>query len=89
MVTIASDLEFGPPPVYIRRMQRAMNAGAVQGGTGVGITGPRSFDPKTDGGSLLIPHQRIPRKPVTMFPFRKTIDVASTIPARGIAAPVK
>lgn len=87
--TSAIDLESGPPPVYIRRQTRAMNAGAVQRGTGPGITGGRGYDPKTDGGSLFIPHQRIPRKPVTLRPFLRTIDVASTIPARGIGAPVK
>lgn len=84
------DLNGGPVPTRIRRDTRATHSGAVQKGTGIGgVTGPLSFDPKTDGGSLYIPHQRIPRVPKTVTAFARTFDFNATIPARGIGAPVK
>lgn len=84
-----ASLDLGPPPLRIRRDTRAQDSGAVQKGTGTRVTGPLSFDPKTDGGSLYIRHQKIPRTPITVTAFRRTYDFASTIPARGIAVPVK
>jgi hypothetical protein len=84
-------LNSGLPPQRIVRKTRALDRGSVQGGIGSGFagTGPTSYDPKTDGGSVRIPHQIIPRKPITVTAFRRTIDSTSTIPARGIAAPLK
>lgn len=83
------DLNGGPPPRYIRRLTRAQNAGGVWFGSGVGETSRQAIDAQTDGGALYIPHQRIPRVPITVTAFRRTVDNTSTIPARGIGAPVK
>jgi len=82
-------LDTGLAPTYIRRRTQAADRGAVQRGTGVGVTGPLGFNADTDGGSLTIPHIRIPRTPITVTAFRRTIDFTSSIPARGIGAPVK
>lgn len=84
-----TDLNGGPPPRYIRRLTRAQNAGAVFFGSGTGQTARQAIDAATDGGALYIPHQRIPRVPITVTAFRRTVDNTSTIPARGIGAPVK
>lgn len=84
-----NDLNGGPPPRYIRRLTRAQNAGGVWFGSGVGETSRQTIDAQTDGGALYIPHQRIPRVPITVTAFRRTVDNTSTIPARGIGAPVK
>jgi hypothetical protein len=75
------DLNAGPAPTYIRRMTTARNAGYVSPSQCASVAGGT--------GSLYIPHQRIPRHPITVSPFRRTVDVSSTIPARGIGAPVK
>lgn len=79
------DLNSGPAPAPIRRLTTARNAGYVKPGAGqAGGNGTAgSF------GSIYIPHQRIPRHPITVSPFRRTVDTQSTIPARGIGAPVK
>lgn len=82
-------LDTGLAPTYIRRRTQGADRGAVQPGTGVGVTGPLGFNADTDGGSLTIPHIRIPRTPITVTAFRRTIDFTSSIPARGIGAPVK
>jgi hypothetical protein len=82
-------LDTGLAPTRIRRLTRAADHGAVQNGTGTGVSGPLGFNFDTDGGSLTIPHTRIPRTPITVTAFRRTIDMTSSIPARGIGAPVK
>jgi hypothetical protein len=83
------DLVSGPPPSYIRRRSQALNGGVIGPG---GVSGNRRLGATgypTDGGSMYIPHQRVPRWPITVTAFRRTIDTSSTIPARGIGAPVK
>lgn len=83
------DLNSGPPPAMIRRNTQAADSGTVWFGTGPGPSGRQQIDAGTDPGALYIPHQRIPRTPITVTAFRRTIDSTSTIPARGIGAPVK
>lgn len=82
-------LDLGLAPTYIRRHTQAADRGVVGPGTNVGPTGILGFNAATDGGSLTIPHIRIPRTPITVTAFRRTIDTTSSIPARGIGAPVK
>lgn len=82
-------LDTGFAPQYIRRRTRAQDHGAVGPGTGTGVSGVLGFNAATDGGSLTIPHIRIPRTPITVTAFRRTIDMTSNIPARGIGAPIK
>lgn len=82
-------LDTGLPPQHIRRRTQAADRGAVGPGTNTGITGPLGFNDQSNGGSLTIPHVRIPRTPITVTTFRRTIDMTSSIPARGIGAPVK
>lgn len=75
------DLNSGPAAAPIKRLTTQRMSGFVKPNQGQGTAG--SF------GSLYIPHQRIPRYPITVSPFRRTVDFSSTIPARGIGAPVK
>lgn len=82
-------LDTGLAPTRIRRLTQAADRGAVGPGTGVGVTGILGYSPKDDGGSLTIPHIRIPRVPITVTAFRRTYDMTSSIPARGIGAPLK
>lgn len=82
-------LDTGLAPSYIRRRTQAADRGAVGPGTNVRRTGRLGYNADTDGGSLTIPHIRIPRTPITVTAFRRTIDQTSSIPARGIGAPIK
>lgn len=78
-------LNLGPLPNRINRDAQGRNAGKI--GVGAfpgGITGW-----PYDGNALRIPHQIIPRKPITVTAFQRTIDTSATIPAGpGIGAPV-
>lgn len=83
-------LDTGLPPSRIRRLTQAKDRGAVAPGTGVGVTGGLGFNARGSNGSLpTIPHIRIPRTPITVTAFRRTIDTTSSIPSRGIGAPVR
>lgn len=84
-----TSLDTGLPPKRIRRRTQAADRGAVGPGTNTGITGPLGFNDSTNGASMTIPHIRIPRTPITVTAFRRTIDFTSSIPARGIGAPVR
>lgn len=81
-----ADLNSGAPPVMIRRGTRAQDRGAIVLGTGPTSDGPPSLP---GGGALFMPHQSIPRKPITVTAFRRTIDTSSTIPSIGVGAPVR
>lgn len=82
-------LDTGLPPTRIRRLTQAADRGAVANGTGTGVTGALGYNAGSNGGSMTIPHIRIPRTPITVTAFRRTVDLTSSIPARGIGAPVK
>lgn len=41
-----------------------------------------------DGNELLVPHTMIPRRPITVTPFARTIDTGVTIPSQPIGDPV-
>lgn len=75
------DLNSGPAPAPIKRLTTQRMSGFIKPNQGTGTAG--SF------GSLYIPHQRIPRYPITVSPFRRTVDYSSTIPARGVGAPLR
>lgn len=83
-----TSLDTGLPPTRIRRLTQAADRGAVGPGTNVRVTGALGYNAGTNGGSQTIPHIRIPRTPITVTAFRRTIDLTSSIPARGIGAPV-
>lgn len=82
-------LDTGLSPSRIRRLTQAADRGAVAPGTAQGRTGALGFNALTNGASLTIPHIRIPRTPITVTAFRRTIDTTSGIPARGIASPLR
>lgn len=83
-----TSLDTGLPPQRIRRRTQAADRGAVGPGTGTGITGALGYNDQ-NGSAMTIPHIRIPRTPITVTAFRRTIDFTSSIPARGIGAPVR
>ncbi len=78
-------LNSGPAPNRINRNEHAKNAGIIAAGLGTpdGMSGW-----PYDGGALYIPHQRIPRTPITVTAFQRTIDTSVTIPTVGIGTPV-
>jgi hypothetical protein len=77
-------LNLGPVPDRIDRETPAANRGKIGVGAGpVGIAGW-----PYDGKSLFIPHQSIPRKPITGAVFSRTIDTSATIPSTPIGSPV-
>lgn len=81
----ADDLDSGPIPNRIERNAPALNAGKILAGTGEpgGMAGW-----PYDGNALRIPHTVIPRKPITVTPFSRTIDTGVTVPSVGIASPL-
>jgi hypothetical protein len=78
-------LNLGPTPDRIDRETPAANRGKI--GVGAGPVGIGGWP--YDGNALFMPHQRIPRTPITVTPFRRTIDTSVTIPSTPIGAPVK
>lgn len=69
-----------PLPGRITRIKRADNAGTI---------GEGQLDAAwPDFGRGYIPHQYIPRHPVSVTPFDKTIDVTVTIPGVFVADPL-
>lgn len=82
-------LDTGLPPQRIRRRTQAADRGAVGPGTGTRRTGALGVNAQTNGASMTIPHIRIPRTPITVTAFRRTVDTTSGIPARGIASPLR
>lgn len=73
-------LDMGRAPDMIDRATPAANAG--------GIDGHVSGWPY-DGNALLIPHQSIPRRPITVTPFVRNIDTGVTIPSISIGDPAR
>lgn len=80
----ADDLDSGPIPERINRGTRALNAGKI--GNGAGPSGISGWP--YDGNELLVPHTAIPRTPITVSPFSRTIDTGVTIPSIMIGGPV-
>lgn len=78
-------LNLGPVPAYIDRETTARNAGKI--GVGAGPAGIGGWP--YDGNALYLPHQRIPRKPITVTDFARTIDTGVRIPAVAIGGPVE
>lgn len=78
------DLQSGVAPDRINRNTRAQNMGTISvSGEPIGMGGW-----PYDGNALYMPHQRIPRTPITVSPFSRTIDTGVTIPAIGIGNPI-
>lgn len=79
------DLDSGPIPNRIERAHQARNAGFIgpNGGAETGMSGW-----PYDGNALRIPHQVIPRRPITVTPFQRTIDTSVTVPAVSVGGPV-
>lgn len=75
----ADDLETGIPPDRIDRETTARNAGKV---------GNLVAGWPYDGNALLVPHTMIPRNPITVTPFARTIDTGVTVPSLPIGTPV-
>lgn len=77
-------LNNGRPPNRIDRGTTARNRGKVAVmGTPAGTDGW-----PYDGNALFIPHQVIPRRPITVTPFQRTIDTGLTVSAPSIGGPV-
>lgn len=84
-VVHADELETGPIPSAILRQTTARNAGTISAASPrVGMVGW-----PYDGNFLRIPHQYIPRTPITVTPFVRTFDQSVTIPSIYIGGPVK
>lgn len=80
----ADDLDSGPAPNRIDRATQARNAGKITGTGGPdGVAGW-----PYDGNALFVPHTVIPRTPITVSPFARTIDTGVTIPSLPIGGPV-
>lgn len=78
-------LNTGPVPDRINRGTTARNAGKVGASNG-----PQGIDGwPYDGNALMIPHNAIPRTPITVTPFSRTIDTGVTIPSQPIGDPVQ
>lgn len=73
-------LNLGPAPDMIDRATPAANAGRI--GSDMGGW-------PYDGNALFVPHQVIPRKPITVSPFHRTIDTGITIPAVPIGGALR
>jgi hypothetical protein len=78
-------LNSGPAPDRIDRAETPKHSGTILPGTGE--SGGMAGWPY-DGNALFIPHQRIPRKPITVTPFQRTIDTSVTVPSIGVGNPV-
>lgn len=77
-------LNTGRPPNRIDRGTTARNAGRIGvGGFPAGIGGW-----PYDGNAMFIPHQTIPRRPITVTPFQRTIDSGLTVSAAPIGGPI-
>lgn len=72
-------LNLGPVPSYIKRFSPTSNAGKIG----------REMHWPYDGNAINVPHQPIPRKPITGTLFVRSIDTGVTIPALPIGAPVR
>lgn len=72
-------LNSGPVPSYIPRNAPASNAGNI---------GRSMFWPY-DGNAIYVPHQIVPRRPISGVQFVRSIDTGVTIPAIPIGAPVR
>lgn len=79
------DLNAGPAPDRIDRETTARDAGKI--GVGAGPDGIAGWP--YDGNFLMIPHQNIPRSPITVTPFARTIDTGVTVPSPTIGGPVE
>lgn len=77
-------LNLGPVPNRIDRETPAANAGKI--GVGAGPEGISGWP--YDGNALFLRHQAIPRKPITVTTFQRTLDTSVTIPAIPIGTPV-
>lgn len=77
-------LNLGPVPDRIDRETPAANRGKI----GVGAFPGGISGWPYDGNALYVPHQLIPRKPITVTPFARTIDTSATIPTTPIGTPV-
>lgn len=79
-------LNLGPIPNRIDRRAQALNHGYIgpNGGSMLGMAGW-----PYDGNALRIPHQIIPRTPITVTAFQRTIDLSVTIPAVAVGGPVE
>lgn len=75
----ADDLDSGPVPDRINRDTHAQNAGTI--GTFMGGW-------PYDGNALFIGHQMIPRRPITVTAFSRTIDTGVTVPSLPIGGNV-
>ena len=80
-------LNTGPAPDRINRGTTARNAGNI-GASNSGYNPQGINGWPYDGNALLIRHVMIPRRPITVTPFSRTIDTGVTIPAQPIGDPV-
>lgn len=78
-------LNTGPAPDRINRTTPASNAGKI--GVGAGPDGISGWP--YDGNALFVKHQDIPRKPITVTPFARTIDTGVTVPSPNIGGPIE
>lgn len=76
----SDDLDTGPRPDRIDRQSQALNAGNI---------GRQMGGWPYDGNALYMVHQRIPRKPITVTPFARTIDTGVTVPSVQIGGPIE
>lgn len=77
------DTQGAPAPIL--RLTQGSDAGKI--GVGAGPDGIGGWP--YDGNALLIPHQSIPRRPITVTPFVRSIDTGVTIPSIAIGDPVR
>jgi hypothetical protein len=85
---IDSDRAPSPGREYLGRTEDALNSGPVPdridrktAASNDGNIGDQMGGWPYDGNALFIPHQPIPRKPITVTPFSRTIDTGVTVPA--------
>lgn len=77
-------LNTGPIPARIDRGTTARDRGKIATGAGPeGVTGW-----PYDGNGMFIPHVVIPRRPITVTDFARTIDTSVAIVAPAIGGPV-
>lgn len=82
--TADNDLNLGPAPNRIDRGTTAREAGKI--GVGAGPDGIAGWP--YDANEAMLPHINIPRTPITVSPFARTIDTGVTIPSVSIGEPV-
>lgn len=75
----SDDLQTGVPPDRIDRGTTARNAGKI-----ANLMAGWPYD----GNAVLVPHTRIPRNPITVTAFARTIDTGVTVPSIAIGNPV-